>query len=461
MASQPRARTKPKDDLPTITIVGRSATFSGSYGGFLDYLNVAAGSGLTPVTRVGGQARPNMSVPPVDDPLDSGDNDPSNFPPFIDPSEPIIEQVPPEERGGVSEIDSVLVTGTRPTSDPLAAVPFSEQPAPAPVQPPKRRPRRSRPPPRRTRPVRPQRPAPGPRIPIPVEPLPEVKVTAPRFPFFTLLTLVPYWIQGAMRLDQYGTEHMFNRLFPPRKRDEQRTPDQRPRDADKNPAGDPRAVAEPVPGDIPTLVVEGSRPSAFPAPAPVRQPSLLPIDVGYAAPLNRPAGFPNPRSNARRRPRSGPRFTLDLGPQPLGGFNVLPQPFPTSVPRPVRKPSPSAPAGPSSSPPKASPAPIIGKIEPVPDLGPVPVEELDKCRCPQRQARKKRQQRTICSSGSYTQTARGLLKKPTRYFDCETGVDRPAPSRPTSTNRTPHRPRYNKPRVPGGLPLPDKWTLPT
>lgn len=78
----------------------------------------------------------------------------------------------------------------------------------------------------------------------------------------------------------------------------------------------------------------------------------------------------------------------------------------------------------------------------------MPLEALDRCNC-NKPKKRKRQERTLCSRGTYVQTTKGLQKQPTKYFDCATGAERPAPSKPKAVK--PVRPSpMKKPK--GGWP---------
>jgi len=74
---------------------------------------------------------------------------------------------------------------------------------------------------------------------------------------------------------------------------------------------------------------------------------------------------------------------------------------------------------------------------------PVPEPEADpcaKCKQAERAKRKKREPRTSCSSGTYRQTVGGLIKRPTKYFDCASGRELPKPV----LSKKPKLPRYSK-----------------
>lgn len=455
-STSPPKVSKPIDSVAITGSRSGSVSWSGSYGAFQDYYSTVGGSGLTratPVVVVSARKPPppTTDLPPsviVDDkpsivtPVDNdfGSGDPSDWPPFEDPNDPFIPpkdpgtSEPPEDDSDLPEI--VVQAAGEPTPVAPAMFPFAAAPVPAPApKRPSRRPSRRKPAPKR-RPLRTRpRPGRGPRVPI-VEPVPEVPVVARRvLPILGVLTLVP-WFMGVLgRVDRYGTNRMFDRMYgaPGTRKDDERANDRLgSRSPDKNPAGDPNAPGEP----IDEVVVTGSRPSPFPAPPSLYGAPLADPGVDYYPPVNR---FIRPTPTRAPRKRRGPSFAVT--PDAPTGL----EPFPSPAPLPPRaNPRPRAPVSPPSSPPRATPvvpgAPLVpgpsagpgpvGFLDPVPDIGPVPVEQLDRCNCPQKRKSKKREQRTVCSRGSYVQTASGLQKKPSAYFDCATGDPRPAPSRP-------------------------------
>lgn len=364
---QPR-KAQPQDQQVTVT--------GSRLDQFWDFFGLNTGPGLSRATTTQRgwslfTPTPRKATPPPDDDEPSpGENDPTLFPPFppdVDVGSPGTSE-PPEDTSG--EDDEVLVSASRPSVTPEAMFPFAGA-VPAPVQPskPRRPPRRRRTPPPK-RPVR-TRPAPSrpPRIPIPV---PEIAVIARRLPVAGLLSLVPPYLDLLGDIDRYGTEHMYTRLFPPlpeRKRERKPANPQRSRGSDPNLDRNPQPLGEPEVADLPTLVVEGSRPGAFPSPSPVRGPSLVPVDVGYFAPIDTPAGFPSPHRAPRRKPRLTPRVFIDA-PSPVGSPNVLQQPFTAPSPRPVSTPAPAPSPAPSPRP-RPSPSPSPSPVG-APTLGPSP-----------------------------------------------------------------------------------------
>jgi len=61
------------------------------------------------------------------------------------------------------------------------------------------------------------------------------------------------------------------------------------------------------------------------------------------------------------------------------------------------------------APPKGKPD-IPGFLDPVPDLGPVPKEDLDRCGCKKPKKRKPAKDREVCWKGTYTEHRKGLTK---------------------------------------------------
>jgi len=452
VSTAPRKVQKPIDSVLVTgsRAGGRDVSWSGSYGAFQDYYTNVSGRGLTPATRSIPQVTvtaprqtpsttlppsvivddtPKTSSPPVDD--DFGSGDPSDWPPFEDPNDPFIppkdsgSAEPPEDASDEPEnLPTVVVEAPLPVAPTWsdAAYPFDVAvPAPRPRTPrPAPRRRRTKPAVPRRRPLR--RPSPGPRIPI-VEPLPEVAVTARRaLPILGVLTLVPWYIGVLGRVDRYGTQHTFDRMYgaPGTRKDDDRANDsQRPRSPDPDTAGDPAAPGEP----IDEVIVTGTRPSPFPAPPSLFGAPLTDPGVDYYPPVNR---FIRPDPTRLPRQRPGPRFSV--GPETVGSPYVLPLSPPFYGPNPVRPSSPapkpgtpSAPGAPSFTPSPSTP--IIGRIDPVPDLGPIPLEQLDKCNCPRPKTRKKRTPRSECWKGTYIEKATGISKTRRVPVDCATGAE--------------------------------------
>lgn len=286
--------------------------------------------------------------------------------PDTQPLPEVVVTAPRESQASDADIAGVLSGAT--------AVPVPRRRAPRPVR------RRIRKPVRTPRRVAP--PLRVPRIPIPV---PEVLVTAARVvPFVALLTLVPDYLRLAMRADQYGTQHMLERMFPPlprRKRDERTASNpERPRNPDQGPARGASPPA-PDPGDpLDTLVVTGTRPRTVAAPSPVQ---LAPFaDAGYVYPPELGRYF-RPAPTRATRPTSrltvNPEFVADpsLGVPPRV---LLPSPVrrPRPVPKPVPGPAPIYPVEPEPQPlprPRPLPAPVYPPPPPIRPLPPFPLPD--------------------------------------------------------------------------------------
>jgi hypothetical protein len=160
-------------------------------------------------------------------------------------------------------------------------------------------------------------------------------------------------------VDEYGTRHTFDRMFPPipgKKHERPAADPERQRSSDPDAAGNPDPLGEPVD----TVVVSGTRPRGVVADFPVQ---LVPFrDRGYElAPDLGDSARPNPSRNRRPRLTVNPSFN----PSPVGSPNVLQQPFANPgvgpVPKPTPAPSPAPSPRPSPSPaprPSPSPSPI-------------------------------------------------------------------------------------------------------
>lgn len=436
MPSPPK-RDFPKDQLPFVTVSGTrgsgssaSTTYSGGYAGYLDYYSVISGSGLTPATRTGGQrARPTPTPTPTPAPSPPVVAPPPDLPPPIDAA-PTLE--PP-----VDEIPSVSVEAPRVPVDQSAgmvegSLPFATLgPSTQPVRTkPVRRPvRRSRPAPRRT--PRRIRPGPGPRIPIPVPDLiPVVRVVARATVPIAILSLVPPLLSVLGRVDRYGTEHMLHRMFPPiprKRREREPSPHQRPGSADPDAVRNLRPdVAGTAAPDMPTVVVEGTRPS------PMAPPATLPLapfsDAGYIYPPEVRSFAPAPSRRPARRPAIRPSFD-PLGKPARAPYPLpVPPPFPLSPgarPAPRPAPAPSAPGGGATPGPIfAAPGPIgTPSLDPVPDIGPVPLEDLCAEARARKKPKKKRSPRTECWKGTYIEKSSGISKMRRVRVDCVTGLE--------------------------------------
>lgn len=306
-------------------------------------------------------------------------------------------------------------------ADLVGAVPQPQTP------PPPSRPRRSKPPARRTRPQRPQRsPSPGPRTTPRILPpsFPRPRPGDPAVPIASPL------IRGLVRLlgpvaamffprttgpsdFRYGTPQRY--LIPP-------TParDDRPEAGDRLPVRNAPPLART--DEIVTLDIVSRRER------PVAPPSVT-FDL-VSQPLPYPglptAIFPGPANQPRETP----------SPQPVGTPNAAPNPNPALDVFPIASPAPSVRPQPQPAPPPSRPqvdiplyfAPqmpgpgkrIIGDLVPVPDLGPVPQEELDRCNCePKKKSKKPKKPRAVCYRGTYTERAKGLIKSRKEQVPCQ------------------------------------------
>lgn len=328
----------------------------------------------------------------------------------------------------------------------LGDLPFVTVSAPRPKPAPKRRTpvRRTKPKPAR----RPRRlPSIKPRLPIFVPALVRLNFAA------SLAALVlPVAFEVATKLDDAATRSWQEQLGLLPRKDDDDSHDERlgdPESSPARPAGD-----SPLAEVLITAPRFGERPVASPFGAPNPLPPFAPHPIGvdwigdpvglgaFPLPARRPAPKPKPQPRFRSKPIGAPSRALPQA-DPLAGINpATPNPFlaPSPTPEPAPKPNPQPAPSPTPNdplpfaPPLGAPgAPIVGAIEPMPGLGPIPLEELDRCNCRRTTKKKKsdRKKRTLCSSGRYKQTATGLSKVATKWFDCETGEARPKPSKPS------------------------------
>jgi hypothetical protein len=202
-----------------------------------------------------------------------------------------------------------------------------------------------------------------------------------------------------------------------------------PLGTDSNPGKLPKGYLKPsqvVPGlpsqEDPRVYAEPNSPK--PISAPGRQPGSAPARSGQprrGTVLPSPYGMPRTGRAASRLPfrilsnlpsaiveaglRAVTRRTPSVRAAGSAAARAISLPigdFPTSSPAPV-----------------ARNAPIFGFAQGVSPF-PVPKEALDKCRCDRKKKRetKKRQPRTVCRAGSYTQTAKGIKYHPNREVPC-------------------------------------------
>lgn len=166
----------------------------------------------------------------------------------------------------------------------------------------------------------------------------------------------------------------------------------------------PAPVSVPMPGPV-------GFPEPVGAPEPAGRPAPQPSSPG-SRPLPAPGSRPSPRPRATPAPRPSPS-PFDLLPYAPGRPLGLPRGV-DAAPRGV----PRAPANP------AFPPSPVGLVQPLPDIGPVPLEALDRCNCPKPRKResKPKPPRTVCWQGTYTQRAKGISYARRRQVPCS-GID--------------------------------------
>jgi len=292
--------------------------------------------------------------------------------------------------------------------------------------------RRTAPKPGRTRPTRPgTRPGRGPRImPAPkLEPLPFVRLLGTRI-LPPVLAFAPMLIAGLGVADRYAQGIWDDRLALGADDDDDRDPIAEA--ADRR-AGTPRNRRQPDPTSAPdlgleTVTIPGRRPGTSGVPsfgvAPavpglsVPQPFAPGVGAPVLAPIAGPVAVPRPVG----RPVNAPSPTPYTSPRPFP-LPLHQLPFPTAFPVPSPSPRPRPRPAPSPAPkpgPIASPLPLeLGKLEPVPVLGPVPVAATSRdCPPPKKPQRKKRKPRGVCRRGTYIETSKSTLKTPKETIPC-------------------------------------------
>lgn len=362
--------------------------------------NPPSGTTYEPFPAPGPTPAPSPAPsPPMAPPADSGPVDSGG------PVLPVVPQPPPGQVPTDDQVPEVVITAPAPSVPSEASFPLlgivAGQTVPVPRKPVRRPVRRRVPKPRPTpRRIRVPRLPPA-RIPIAV---PEVLISAARvLPYAGLLTLVPDYLRVLGRIDQYGTQHTFDRMFPPipgKKRDERTVSDpERPGNPDANPVGDTGDTVSLddslQPADV--VYVTGTRPSPVAVASPVQ---LAPFrDAGYVYPPELGRYF-KPTPSRATRPSSKLRINPDLFAAPSVGVQprvlqqpsqsprprALPEPFagPSPSPSPSPRPSPSPSPSPINSPlPHGAPsfgAPQIGSPLPGTSSGPLPLEHRCYCR---------------------------------------------------------------------------------
>jgi len=171
-------------------------------------------------------------------------------------------------------------------------------------------------------------------------------------------------------------------------------------------------------GPIAEVLVRGT-PYSAPRPGPVGAPNFVFDPVGaFESPFVVGAN-PYPKPISDPTPRTRPRPTPTPNPIALPQPTLQPFPFPLAEPAPRLQPRPGIPRPrlPIEAP-IGAPRLTLPNPSPVPSIGPVPQEALDKCNCPKPKKRKPKQPRTECKTGTYTQTAKTILYKPRRKIAC-------------------------------------------
>lgn len=139
----------------------------------------------------------------------------------------------------------------------------------------------------------------------------------------------------------------------------------------------PRNLPRGVPTNVPTL-----RPRPRIAPNPLGTPYASPVELPFSQPLGFPLPVPRP--------------------------NYPPSDFPVSKPKGGQKPDPLTPLNPG--------------VLTLPQLGPVPKEDLDRCvdRCKKRTGKRKEKPppRSTCYRGTYQQLGRGIVYHRTGVVPC-------------------------------------------
>jgi len=197
---------------------------------------------------------------------------------------------------------------------------------------------------------------------------------------------------------------------------------------------DPKGGEELTPAVSPQRIATPARPIAAPFRSPF--PVEMPFSEPFAWPLPGSEAFPVPSPSPEPFPVPGPAPAPS--PEPLASPQPVPQPFSTPFPSPFAEPisRPLPRSKPRSIPraPAARPRPLpisqpFGFASPLQGPKPAPLTEpkkpgvplpQDNCVCDAQQPkpRKKRQPRSVCKTGTYTETANGLIKKPKETVQC-------------------------------------------
>jgi len=175
---------------------------------------------------------------------------------------------------------------------------------------------------------------------------------------------------------------------------------------------------QPLPVPIQSFPVETESPlQEVTVSAPRPALDLAPLAVPFLAPLGDVAALlpPSIAASPALSPSTNPFPFLrpSLAPSLSPARLQAPQPFV----RPTVAPQPTSPLTPPRT--TVLPLPPLGFLSPLPNLGPIPKEELDRCKCPKKKPAKKRQPRTVCYTGTYREFATGLTKIRKRKVTCQ------------------------------------------
>ena len=164
---------------------------------------------------------------------------------------------------------------------------------------------------------------------------------------------------------------------------------------------EPESVATPEPTETPleTVTVTAKKPQPRERPEPSGTPDLARLPEPF---VKAPSPF-KPKTSPFPQTRKSPDFDLVLRPVPLEFQDLITKPRGGVGTRPLPQPVP-----------RPSPFPIPGA-----DLiGSPPGSNLCECNCPKPKKRKPRAPRVVCREGTYVETAKGLIKRPTRIIPC-------------------------------------------
>jgi hypothetical protein len=157
-------------------------------------------------------------------------------------------------------------------------------------------------------------------------------------------------------------------------------------------------------------IVVSASPGAFALPAPTPLP--LPEYLSPFDPVTIPAPAP--------LPRTGPLVTTGPLTQPfrLPSLTILPNTAPGTQRGQTPAPDFASPLTGLRPPVLPLPGPL-GSLSPLPDLGPIPKEDLDRCKKRPSRKRKSPEPRLECYRGTYTELSRGLIKNRKEEIPCQ------------------------------------------